>query len=45
MPAGELEAAYSEADFFVRGQGEMAMVQLACEADVERLRRTHIWHP
>lgn len=34
MPAGELEAAYSEADFFVRGQGEMAMVQLACEADV-----------
>jgi radical SAM superfamily enzyme YgiQ (UPF0313 family) len=32
MPEGELEAAYPEADFFVRGQGEMAMVHLACGA-------------
>lgn len=35
MPAGELEEAYPEADFFVRGQGEMAMVQLAKQADLD----------
>ena len=34
MPVGELENAYPEADFYVRGQGEMAMVQLASEADM-----------
>jgi radical SAM superfamily enzyme YgiQ (UPF0313 family) len=34
MPAGELEAAYPEADFFVRGQGEMAMVNLAWGDDL-----------
>lgn len=34
MPEGELEAAYPEADFFVRGQGEMAMVQLASGDDL-----------
>lgn len=30
MPAGELEQAYPQADYFVRGPGEMAMVALAC---------------
>lgn len=34
MPIGELEDAYPEADYFVRGQGEMAMVQLASDADL-----------
>jgi len=29
MAKGELEAAYPEADYFVRGQGEMAIVALA----------------
>lgn len=29
MPAGELEQAYPQADYFVRGQGEMAMLALA----------------
>lgn len=29
MPAGQLEAAYPGIDYFVRGQGEMAMVALA----------------
>lgn len=35
MPVGELEEAYPQADFFVRGQGEMAMVQLAKQADLD----------
>lgn len=34
MPEGELEEAYPQADFFVRGQGEMAMVQLANAAEL-----------
>ncbi len=34
MPSGGLERAYPEADVFVRGQGERAMVQLALGCDV-----------
>jgi radical SAM superfamily enzyme YgiQ (UPF0313 family) len=34
MPTGELEAAYPEVDFFVRGQGEMAMVKIAWGDDL-----------
>jgi len=35
MPKGGLEQAYPDADVFVRGQGERAMVQLALGADVQ----------
>lgn len=34
MPKGQLEHAYPEASYFVRGQGEKAMVQLAMNDDL-----------